>query len=152
LGHAFADTATDAALLIGDRAINPPPDGIVAQWDLGDEWCRWAELPFVFAMWTARPGFDRPEIAAALEAARDRGLENLPDIAAREAASVGLTTDACLGYLRDNLYFYLGPRERQGLTLFHRHTVRMGLAPPAALEETLLAGVAETPGSAGRRT
>src|SRR5436309_2890482 len=43
----------DALLLIGDRAIQPPNGRFVAEWDLGDVWCRWSELPFVFAMWVA---------------------------------------------------------------------------------------------------
>ncbi len=52
------DAAADAVLLIGDRAIHVPPGRFEVIWDLGDEWCRWAELPFVFAMWTARAGAD----------------------------------------------------------------------------------------------
>ena len=39
--------------MIGDRAMHPPAGQFVAEWDLGDVWCRWAELPFVFAMWVA---------------------------------------------------------------------------------------------------
>ena len=33
----------------------------------------------------------------------------------------------CLEYLRDNLHFRVGPREKQGLQLFHRHAVELGL-------------------------
>ena len=36
----------------------------------------------------------------------------------------------CQAYLRDNLYFYLGPRERRGLALFYERAVEMGLARP----------------------
>lgn len=122
-------TTTDAVLLIGDRAIQPPQAEFVAEWDLGEEWCRWAELPFVFAMWVAREGVETVELAEALEKARDAGLQNLLPIAEREAPVVGLSTEACLSYLRDNLYFYLGPREQQGLELFREHAVRLGLAP-----------------------
>jgi hypothetical protein len=43
-------------------------------WDLGDEWCRWAELPFVFAMWTAREGIDLGGLDVALGEARDLGV------------------------------------------------------------------------------
>ncbi len=69
-------TTTDAVLLIGDRAIFSPMGHFVEVWDLGDEWCRWAELPFVFAMWVARAGVDAgelAELATALSTARDRG-------------------------------------------------------------------------------
>src|SRR5262245_16898466 len=46
----------DALLMIGDRAMRMPAGQFVAEWDLGDVWCRWAELPFVFAMWVGRQG------------------------------------------------------------------------------------------------
>lgn len=140
IGCSPSDTDADAVLLIGDRAIHGPGERFVAQWDLGEEWCRWSELPFVFAMWTARSGFSSDGLTEALQRSRDQGLANLEHIAEREAALVGLTYEQCLTYLRDNLYFYLGARELQGLELFHRRAVRLGLAPPLALPETLLAG------------
>ena len=54
LAPRLADTQADAVLLIGDRAIHSPPGSFAEVWDLGDEWCRWTGLPFVFAMWVAR--------------------------------------------------------------------------------------------------
>ena len=56
---------SDAVLVIGDRAICNDEQPFVEVWDLGDRWCRWAELPFVFAMWVARPGIDTDEVATA---------------------------------------------------------------------------------------
>jgi chorismate dehydratase len=125
----LADTAADAVLLIGDRAMHSPPGRYEVVWDLGDEWCRWAELPFVFAMWVARSGTELGGLDAALASARDEGVAHLEEIAAREAAPLGLTRPQCLSYLRDNLYFRLGPREQRGLELFYEKAVRMGLAP-----------------------
>ena len=120
----------DAVLMIGDRAMHPPA-GFSQEWDLGDEWCRWAELPFVFAMWVARKGSlpELCEIEIALSRARDVGVANLEEIAERESANVGLTYEQCLSYLRDNLYFFLGQREQRGLQLFREHAMRLGLAP-----------------------
>ena len=131
IGATIADTDADAVLLIGDRAIHSPPGAFAEVWDLGDEWCRWAELPFVFAMWTARSDIELGGLEAALSEARDRGVTHLEEIAAAEAAPLGLTTPQCLSYLRDNLYFYLGPRERRGLDLFRSHASRLGLVPSA---------------------
>lgn len=128
-----AETKADAVLVIGDRAIHAPPEGFVEAWDLGDQWCRWAELPFVFAMWTARAGVDVAELSTALEQARDVGVAALDRIAASEADAVGLSRADCLSYLRDNLHFYLGPREQRGLELFRRHAARLGLAPRCQL-------------------
>jgi chorismate dehydratase len=130
LGVAAEEIDADAVLMIGDRAMHPPA-GFAEEWDLGDEWCRWAELPFVFAMWVARKELlpELGEIEIALGRARDEGVAHLEEISRRETASVGLTYEQCLSYLRDNLYFFLGPRERRGLELFREHAMRLGLAP-----------------------
>lgn len=127
IGEGLAASRADAVLLIGDRAMHGQPGRFSAVWDLGDEWVRWTGLPFVFAMWTARAGVELDGLDAALAAARDRGLAHLEEIAAREAAPLGLTVPQCLSYLRDNLYFYFGPRERQGLELYREHAAKLGL-------------------------
>ena len=61
---AIEEMNTDAMLVIGDRAIHSLRTGVVDQWDLGEEWCRWTGLPFVFAMWTARRNVDTRELEA----------------------------------------------------------------------------------------
>ncbi len=52
----------DAILLIGDRAMHPARGVYKEIWDLGDRWCRWTELPFVFAMWVARSSVDGKDV------------------------------------------------------------------------------------------
>jgi chorismate dehydratase len=131
LGKSLEDTRADAVLLIGDRAIHSPPGRFAEVWDLGDTWCRWTELPFVFAMWVARADADLCGLDTALTAARDLGVKNIEAIADREAAPLGLTRPQCVAYLRDNLHFYFGPRERRGLTLFQEKAAALGLVPSA---------------------
>jgi len=142
--------AADALLMIGDRAMHPPRGQFVAEWDLGDVWCRWAELPFVFAMWVARRVHEcnemhqrssvhecdemhQPELvelAGLLNQARDLGVANVEEIAQREHAAAGLTSNDCLTYLRDHLHFYLGERELAGLQQFRQyHEQRAGTKP-----------------------
>jgi chorismate dehydratase len=125
-----AAARADAVLLIGDRAIHPPVGVFVETWDLGQAWCEWAGLPFVFAMWTARRGVNTASLDRALRRARDSGLENLESIAARDAAPAGLSTEACLVYLRDNLHFCFGREERRGLELFARLAGEIGMSWP----------------------
>ena len=127
----YEQSPADAVLIIGDRAIHPARGNWVAQWDLGDEWNRWSELPFVFAMWVGHAGQASrlPELASVLSAARDAGVANLERIARDEAPQVGLTYDQTLVYLRDNLHFFLGPGERAGLKLFYEQASKLGLAP-----------------------
>lgn len=126
IGEGLDSTSADAVLLIGDRAIHSPDGQFVEIWDLGDEWCRQTSLPFVFAMWVARPDVDPRGLEAALSSARDQGVAHVAEIARAEAARHGLTVPQCVSYLRDNLHFNLGERERQGLELFHQQAKRWG--------------------------
>ncbi len=129
LGHSLTDCDADAVLLIGDRAMYSPAGPFEFVWDLGDEWCRWTELPFVFAMWAAHSDADVGGLGTALEAARNAGVAHFDEIAEHEAAPLGLTRPQCVSYLRDNLYFYLGPREQRGLELFYQKSAQLGLVP-----------------------
>jgi len=136
IGDRITDTDADAVLLIGDRAISQGEafagGSFQLVWDLGDEWCRWKGLPFVFAVWAARGTVTSEElkrISPLLAAARDSGKANLAAIASAEAASHGLTVPQCLSYLRDNLQYHLGPQERKSLSLFYAHAVTLSLAP-----------------------
>jgi chorismate dehydratase len=128
LGQPIEDVDADAILLIGDRAIHPPDCDMVASWDLGEQWCNWSKLPFVFAAWIARPEVPLGNIAEALQAARDAGLANLRQIAEREASVVGLDIDVCHAYLRDNLHFTFGPDEQRGADLFFQLVGELGFA------------------------
>jgi chorismate dehydratase len=136
----LADTRADAVLLIGDRAIQSPAGRFAAVWDLGDEWCRWTGLPFVFAMWVARAGNDLRGVDQALNQARDQGLLHLEQIAEVEAPALGLTQPECLAYLRDCLHFRLGARERQGLGLYRRLAGELGFTDPGGRHEVEPAG------------
>jgi len=129
LGSDLRDCDADAILLIGDRAIHPPSITCQEVWDLGESWCDWTGLPFVFAMWVARLDFPGAAIEADLTRARDAGLKNLKEIAAAEASRYGLTAKECFRYLHDNLYFYLGPKELEGLRRFYALARNMELVP-----------------------
>ena len=82
------EVAADAILVIGDRAIHITSDKFVQRWDLGDCWRDLTGLPFVFALWMARPGIDTAEVEQALNSARDRGCRELPAIAAEHAPRI----------------------------------------------------------------
>lgn len=129
IGNSLLDTNADAVLLIGDRSMHSPGQRFEAVWDLGDEWFRFTGLPFVFAMWIARAGIDASAVETGLARCRDAGVSSLPTIAEQEAFALGLSVPQCLAYLRDNLYFYLGPRELQGLRKFHELASQLNLAP-----------------------
>jgi len=142
--------AGEAVLAIGDRCL--ACDRTLSGpefWsrDLGAWWEEATGLPFVFAVWAVRPGFDpgrAGELLAILTGARDRGLAALDEIAA-EAAAEGLpghggeaTADAIAYYLRHDLVLRLAEAEMRGLARFHELCVRYDLVPggpfPAVLE------------------
>lgn len=140
IGCGSETTDADAVLLIGDRAMTEGQgardeergtSGFREEWDLGQKWCEWTGLPFVFAMWIARGDVEVTELAEVLCAARDRGLRNLKRIAAHEAPLVGISQALAVSYLRDNLHFELGPQERAGLRRFHELCLRHELIPRA---------------------
>lgn len=129
IGATIHDTRADAVLLIGDRAIHSPLEPFAEVWDLGDQWWRWTGRPFVFATWTARSGVDLQGVDAALGEARNLGVQRIDEIAAREAAALGLSEPECAGYLRNNLHFTMADAERQGLAHFYRLATELNLAP-----------------------
>jgi chorismate dehydratase len=114
---------------LSNSQSSPSSRNFVEIWDLGSHWTEWTGLPFVFAMWIARPGVDACEVAAVLSSARDNGLHRLAEIAAREGPLVGVTHESAIAYFRDNLHFVLGDEERAGLRKFYSLCVKHGLAP-----------------------
>ena len=129
IGEPLSTVTTDAVMLIGDRAMQPPARPFERVWDLGEAWCRWTGLPFVFAMWTARPDVDLNGLDQVFAAARDAGIDRLDEIALKEAPRLGIALDRCRDYLRNCLRFHLKEREREGLETFWRLAARHGLAP-----------------------
>lgn len=125
---------TDAVLVIGDRAMFPPSERFVCEWDLGAEWRRETGLPFVFACWSARAGVDAERVAPALAAARDAGLARVDAIAREEAAKLGLEERVAHEYLTTNLHYRLGEEERAALGLFARRLHALGLLDPVPAE------------------
>jgi chorismate dehydratase len=132
----WQDAAADAVLLIGDRAIHARQADAGDAWDLGAEWCRAMGVPFVFAMWGARPGVSVAGLDDLLGGLRDGGVAHLEAIATEEAPRVGLARGVCLSYLRDNLHFTLGPAEREGLELFARFAAALRAPRLPRHEET----------------
>ncbi len=129
LGASVDDVWADATVLIGDRGMLPAGNGFKCVWDLGEQWSAWTGLPFVFAMWIARPAVALRGLEQVLSAARDQGVARLEEIARGEAPGLGIPEADCLSYLRDHLEFRLGERQRRGLELFYALAERQHLAP-----------------------
>jgi chorismate dehydratase len=129
IGASAGNSQADAVMLIGDRGMLAPPGTFEFVWDLGEEWCQWTGLPFVFSMWVARPQVNLAGLEKSLADARDDGERRLEEIARADAPGLGISEVECLEYLRNHLVFHLGPRERSGLEAFGRLAAEHGLAP-----------------------
>jgi chorismate dehydratase len=123
------DLEADAVLLIGDRAMRASLPGFPYSYDLGQEWQEWTNLPFVYAVWSARAGVDLGGVPAALAEAKRRGRQRLARIAHAEAPRLGLDAGFCRRYLTNIIHFDLGPRELAGLRKFYELACELKLAP-----------------------
>jgi len=123
-------TDADAALLIGDPALDAPWEALgLEKIDLGQAWFELTGLPFVFAVWAARPGVLTDAVVAGLHEARDRGQRAIADIA-RDAARGDATREAAARrYLTDHIRYDLDDAARQGLERYLGLAVELGLAP-----------------------
>ena len=112
IGASLDDTDADAVLLIGDRAMRPADGRVRVRLGPGRASGReWTGLPFVFAMWIARPGVDLARARPSCwPRPATRVSRRLDEIARHEAPRVGIPEADCLAYLRDHLQFPPGPR------------------------------------------
>ena len=107
----------DAALIIGDPAMNIPRDQFRV-FDLATLWHDYTGFGFVFAMWMARKsGADRVR-AIDFAAARDEGLARLDEIAGHYENRIGLSPAEIKDYLTQNIAFRMDEEMRKGLELY----------------------------------
>jgi predicted solute-binding protein len=127
----------DEQLLIGDRAIRFRPDHPDFQfWDLGGEWKKIFDLPFVYALWLLRPEVADPKsLADRLRALRDENLANLDQLIAAEK---DFDHEFCNRYYWKHLCFSFGEKEKEGLKKFQRLCVKHNLLPKREIEFALV--------------
>jgi predicted solute-binding protein len=127
----------DARLLIGDQAIKfRERHRDLNFWDLGEEWQRHCQRPFVYALWLIRPECSlAKEIADRLRALRNRNLERIEEVIASQDQ---FDRHFCERYYRDNLRFKFGRRESEGLCMFQTLCAKHGLLPRPDLHLTLV--------------
>jgi chorismate dehydratase len=129
LGVPAQESTADAVLLIGDRAMKVPAEGFHEVIDLGSAWHALTGLPFVFALWVARPGVDLGALPDALARSRAEGLAHARELAAEHGPRLGLDEATCYDYLTCALSYDLGEPEIAGLTRFAAMAAELGLAP-----------------------
>jgi chorismate dehydratase len=121
----------DAALLIGDPALQAHPTGYFV-YDMAEEWKRWTGRSFVFAFWAIRKaalqGRDAElNIAQVFQQSRDHGLQHIPEISAAWAPKLNLSAQLISEYLTENVDYTLDADNLEGLRLYYRYGVECGI-------------------------
>ncbi len=129
MGVSALESTADAVLVIGDRAMKVPDAPFHAVVDLAEAWNALTGLPFVFALWVARPGLVLGDLPEVLAACRADGLAHAADLATTYGPGLGLGFDACLEYLTGVLSYDLGEPEVAGLRRFASMAADLDLAP-----------------------
>jgi predicted solute-binding protein len=132
-------TKDRARLLIGDQAIRFHQEHAseFQFWDLGEQWRKLVNLPFVYALWLIRPEVADPEhVATRLRALRDENLANLDHVIGEIVAGVGdpgqrnqLNSEFLFHYYGEHLRFGFGEKEKKGLQTFANLCAKHGLLP-----------------------
>ena len=117
----------EARLLIGDKVVCEEPAGFPHQYDLGNEWKQMTGLPFVFAVWTARPGIDLGDLPQRLERAKCAGLENVGELIEQYAIPRGWPAQLAKQYLTSYLRFDIGDRQLRAIERFHALAAEHGI-------------------------
>lgn len=116
-----------AKFFIGDQAIRFRDESASTFqfWDLGEEWHKRTQLPFVYALWLIRPEVPSPKaIADTLRACRDNNLRELDLLIAAERE---FSPDFCQFYLTECLSYQFGAQEKEGLSTFRKLCEKHGI-------------------------
>jgi chorismate dehydratase len=127
LDRVLADA--DAAVVIGRADLltgaRPPEATLVV--DLGELWRTWQNLPLVLAVWVFRQGWSSPEVARALQEARDRGLAEVEELARIESERFGIDPKTIAHYLTETLDLSLGPEHVESILRYRDLLLSEGL-------------------------
>ncbi len=117
----------DAALLIGDVALQFSRKTDVQRYDLGEEWHRLTGLPFVFAAWVLAKSEGMAPLARLLRDAKQEGLTRLTEVVEQNVGVASLNRDSVFRYLTANVNYDFSPAHIQGVMEFQRLSLKHNL-------------------------
>lgn len=106
----------EAALSIGDTTF--AYDGDTPAYDLGDIWCQFSQLPFIYAAWVTREGLDVATIQEPFLEAKQRGLADREHLAAVCAERGPKDQAFYYDYLTQKIYYDVSDFEQAGMHRF----------------------------------
>ena len=118
----------DAAVVIGDPALELRGRTGFIEVDLGASWVEWTGLPFVFAVWGALPGAPSG-VGELVEASYAYGIAHRDALLPHWAQGHGVTEEAARRYLQVTLHHRLGEAEHRAVNLFLVRAAAAGLLP-----------------------
>ncbi len=116
----------DAGLIIGDLKLFQLPANTIV-YDLGQAWKELTDMPFMYAAWLAREESYSPELAAVLQAARNWGMQRLPELALLWSQRMNLPLDLCSDYLCNVMDYTLTAKHLKAAELYQRKCCEHGL-------------------------
>ena len=134
----------DAALLIGDPALlaleaREQIEQTVGpcQWfDIAHEWHTRTDLPWVAAVWAARPealapaGITPAQLVEDLQHSRDCGMANTDALVAEWTPRIALSAATIHTYLTENIHYVLSPKCIEAMGLFRSLAADVEALPP----------------------
>lgn len=107
----------DACVMIGDRALCAKRS--FESYDLGGEWQKLTNLPFVFAVWAYRAGHpDKEKLTEILHTAKEAGCGAVVELSRIYAERLRISEHRCRRYLTSSIHYDVGLREEAGMELF----------------------------------
>lgn len=132
--------SADAALLIGDPALLAleargkieEKMGSCSWFDVAHEWKLRTGLPWVAAVWAARPKAisDSQRLIDDLDGSRIHGLAHIEDLVTEWAPRIAIPPAVIRSYLNSNIHYALDPACVEALHLFRRYAVEIDVLPP----------------------
>lgn len=117
----------DAAVRIGDKALfDPVPEGCTAH-DLGEAWTESTGLPFVYAVWAAKPTIVDRSLYRAFHLSRRLGAQVLEAIGSDYTWRGRQYPEIAIPYLVDTMRYRLGSQEARALRLFWKLAAGIGV-------------------------
>jgi chorismate dehydratase len=119
----------DAALIIGDPALRLDPATLPFETlDLGGEWTSITGLPMVFAVWSGRKEVIQDRYARVFLESCRYGIQHAADIARIEGPARGVSEELALSYVTRHIVYELGERDYQGLDLYLKMALAVGVS------------------------
>jgi chorismate dehydratase len=119
----------DAALLIGNPALQVSSDKTPYVYDLAEEWFKNTGLPFVFAFWAVSETGQNSSDFKVFRESKEEGLSSLKQIAKLYSPQLQIPETEIISYLSENLNYSLDEINIKGLELFFELAQKYSLIP-----------------------